>query len=66
MDDKVDDFSEWFESLEGFHLKSERFYTDLAVYMGPFYSKAERNDTERIMIQWLKAAFRAGKMSVEE
>ena len=45
-----DTFEAWFDELESFSLRSERFLVD-----------AERNKPDSIMIEWLRAAFEAGR-----
>ena len=49
-----DTFEDWFDELESFSLRSERFLVD-----------AERNKPDQIMIEWLRAAFEAGRDEVE-
>lgn len=47
-----DYFHEWFNALEGYGLKSERFYNDLEI----------QDELRRaaIMVNWMNAAFYAG------
>lgn len=47
-----DYFHEWFNALEGYGLKSERFYNDLGI----------QDELRRaaIMVNWMNAAFYAG------
>lgn len=52
-------FEDWFNEVENFGLRSLRFYDDLAFSMVP----AER---ERIMVQWLRAAFAAGRREQDQ
>lgn len=47
-------FEEWFHQIENYGLKSERFYEDLWCSMIP-------PQKDRIMIEWLRAAFEAGR-----
>ena len=51
-------FVEWFESMEGFAVKSERFYDD-------FDFAAKTNDY-KIIENWLKAAYHSGYSKAEE
>lgn len=51
---KYKDFNQWFHQLEGFHLLSERFYTDCET-MTPQY-----------MTEWLKAAFESAREKHEQ
>jgi hypothetical protein len=52
------DFNEWFNGLEGFHIKSERFYESLTAFS---------NDALAIsMVKWLEAAFEAGRVIERE
>ena len=45
-----DTFEAWFDELESFSLRSERFLVDV-----------ERNKPDQVMIEWLRAAFEAGR-----
>lgn len=47
-------FEDWFHQVENYGLKSERFYEDLWCSMIP-------TQKDRIMIEWLRAAFDAGR-----
>lgn len=47
-------FEDWFDELESFSLRSERFFVDV-----------ERNKPDSIMIEWLRAAFEAGRDDVD-
>lgn len=49
-------FVEWFHALEGFHLKSERFYELLPV--------AQQNP--KLIVDWLQAAFEAGRQVAQD
>jgi hypothetical protein len=52
------DFNEWFNQLEGFHIKSERFYESLTAFS---------NEALAInMVKWLEAAFEAGRVAEKE
>lgn len=52
------DFNEWFNELEGFHIKSERFYESLTAFS---------NDALAIsMVKWLETAFEAGRVVERE
>lgn len=46
-------FDDWFNEVEVFSLRSERFYDDLITY------KLEGIDAE-YFVKWLKAAYEAG------
>ena len=47
------EFDEWFHQLEGFHLKSERFYESLDAF--------SKEALAISMVKWLETAFYAGK-----
>lgn len=47
-----DYFHEWFNQLEGFGYKSERFYNDLEIQ--------DELRRSAIMVNWMNAAFYAG------
>lgn len=47
-------FEAWFDELESFSLRSERFLVD-----------AERNKPDSIMTEWLRAAFDAGREGLD-
>jgi len=49
-----DTFEDWFDELESFSLRSERFLVDV-----------ERNKPDQVMVEWLRAAFEAGREGVE-
>ena len=49
-----DTFEDWFDELESFSLRSERFLVDV-----------ERNKPDQVMIEWLRAAFEAGRENVD-
>lgn len=52
------DFFGWFHELEGFGLRSERFYDDILTCM-----LGEKKDFRRaamLMVRWLEAAFNEG------
>ena len=52
------DFNEWFNQLEGFHIKSERFYESMTAFS---------NESLAInMVKWLEAAFEAGRVVERE
>ena len=52
------DFNEWFNQLEGFHIKSERFYESLTAFS---------NEALAInMVKWLEAAFEAGRATEQK
>jgi hypothetical protein len=50
MTDK--EFDAWFEELEGYSFRSERFYDD--------FDYASKTKDYKIIIQWLKTAFETG------
>lgn len=45
-----DNFEDWFDELESFSLRSERFLVDV-----------ERNKPDQVLVEWLRAAFDAGR-----
>jgi hypothetical protein len=47
------DFNQWFHQLEGFHLLSERFYTDCETMNAQYIT------------EWLRAAFEAAREKYE-
>ena len=49
----INEFYEWFEEQEGYHLRSERFW-----------DAVERQDHEELL-QWLKVAWRLGYESAK-
>jgi hypothetical protein len=51
-------FNEWFHQLEGYHIKSERFYESLTA----FSNEALAIST----VKWLEAAFDAGRAAERE
>lgn len=51
------DFFKWFHELEGFHLRSERFYDDILSYM---FDEEKDCRAATMMIKWLEAAFNEG------
>lgn len=44
-------FDNWFNEVEGYALRSERFYEDLDYYRG---------DNPQVVLRWLKAAYEVG------
>lgn len=52
------DFFRWFHEIEGFGLRSERFYDDILIYM--FDGAKDFQAATRMMIKWLESAFEAG------
>jgi hypothetical protein len=64
----MNNFEDWFYSLEGYHILAERFYCDLDNFaycqsLGLDYQATEaKND----IIDWLRAAFEAGVESAKE
>ena len=52
-------FDEWFESLDGFVMKCERFYDQL------FADRVSKHHIE-LYINWLRAAYIAGQESVKD
>jgi hypothetical protein len=61
MTDPRNEFDEWFHGLEGFHLLSERFYSEVhEMRTLPAAQCASR------MVQWLQAAFEAGQSSLQQ
>lgn len=51
------DFLRWFHELEGFSLRSERFYNDFLSYID---EQKDSYAAVKMMIKWLEAAFEAG------
>lgn len=51
------DFFRWFHELEGFILRSERFYGDIMPYID---EQKDSYAAAKMMIKWLEAAFEAG------
>lgn len=51
-------FVEWFHSLEGFRLKSERFYETLA--------QQNPMQNPKLIVDWLQAAFEAGRQVAQD
>ena len=45
-------FDEWFEELEGYSLRYERFWDDFD------YAKESKNN--QLMVKWLRSAFQVG------
>jgi len=54
------EFEEWFNQVENFGLKSERFYDDILMCMTCGEDSRYAFD---YMVKWMKAAFEAGKNS---
>lgn len=50
-------FDQWFNQIELFGLKSERFYTDVDMCL----SVLDKSKTYDLMLQWLRAAYAAGQ-----
>lgn len=44
-------FEDWFNEIEGYALRGERFYDDLEFFRG---------DNPQIILRWLKSAYEAG------
>lgn len=61
-------FDDWFNSIEGYHLLAERFYTDLdnLVYCTSLGLEQEAKEAESDIKNWLIAAFEAGVESEKE
>jgi predicted GIY-YIG superfamily endonuclease len=61
-------FDDWFNSIEGYHLLSERFYTDLdnLVYCKSLGLDQEAKEAESDIKDWLREAFEAGVESEKE
>lgn len=55
-------FDDWFHSLEGYHLLSERFYSDLDLFAFYYASGQDQKarETKEDVKKWLMAAFEAG------
>lgn len=49
------EFDEWFDELEGYSFRSERFYDD--------FEYAAKTKNYDLMKQWLRAAYEMGKES---
>ena len=47
-------FDEWFNEIEVFSLRSERFFNDLDHHVPTSQGSAQR------MVEWLKAAYKVG------
>jgi hypothetical protein len=52
-------FEDWFHQLEYFSLKSERFFGDCEHYLKDD-DELQRVEGEKILFEWLRAAFEAG------
>ncbi len=48
-------FNEWFYEVEGFALRSERFYEDLE-----YYAEDDAPRVPKRVLEWLKAAYEVG------
>lgn len=57
------EFDEWFNALEGYHLVSEVFYSDLDHLVKCHIRKEEAENTIK---DWLALAFQAGVNSEKE
>ncbi len=53
MKDLEEEFNNYFNAVEGFHLRSERFYDDVTV-------KISNDEKIELMREWLKQAFIEG------
>lgn len=51
----TDKFDEWFDELEGYSFRSERFYDD--------FDYAAKTRNYDLIIEWLRAAYQMGKES---
>jgi len=49
------EFDEWFDELEGYSFRSERFYDD--------FDYAAKTNNYDLIIEWLRAAYQMGKES---
>ena len=49
-------FEDWFDELEMFSLRSERFYNDLD------HTRPDSIESQKRMVEWLKAAYDAGQL----
>lgn len=47
-------FEEWFNEIEGYALRSERFFGDLD------HHKPESQGSNKRMVEWLRAAYNVG------
>jgi hypothetical protein len=57
----IREFDEWFNEVEGYGLRSERFHSDLLDELsGTSSDTYARNFSFRLMRGWLRAAFEAG------
>ena len=45
-------FEEWFEELEGYSFRSERFYDD--------FEYASKSGDTKVIVKWLMSAFQVG------
>lgn len=48
-------FDEWFNEIEGFHLRCERFYDDAEAYK----HRCEPGEVD-VLLKWLRAAYDVG------
>ena len=56
---RIKTFETWFNQVEAYGLKSERFYDIVALHQNnPVYAES--------LVAWLRAAYEAGQESVEE
>ena len=55
------EFNNWFHELEGYCLRSERFYADFTDAINDAVNR--REGMTKQMEKWLRAAFEAGKES---
>lgn len=53
-------FSKWFNEIEGFALRGERFYDDLDTITGIDKTASEASRNTSLMLDWLKAAYEEG------
>ena len=53
------EFEEWFHELEGFALRSEKFYADMQMYKDSINSP-------KVMVDWLQAAYEQGKQDGQD
>lgn len=47
-----EEFGDWFWELEGFHIRSERFYDD--------FNQSVETKNSKLMVEWLQSAFEMG------
>jgi hypothetical protein len=50
------EFEDWFDEIEAFSLRSERFYSDLD------HTRPDSTESQKRMVGWLRAAYEAGQL----